>query len=393
MSPCQSGFVSGRSTLSQLLLAHHSLIDSINDRACVDVVYTDLSKAFDSIAHNKLLIKLHAYGINPLVCGWIRSFLSDRKQRVVVNGTFSDWLSCPSGVPQGSVLGPILFNLYINDLPDHVIHSSIHLYADDAKLLKRINCRLDCILFQRDIDALSVWCKLWQLKLNINKCMFVRFGLVDRPHFSYSIDDIVLHNATSANDLGVVFDSKLSFSEHCSKVTNKAFMRTNIILRCFSTHDPKFLMQLFNVYVRPLLEYNSPVWSPKFNKDVATIEQVQRYFTRNLFGLSRHSYEERLLLLKQPSLEARRLRIDLIFLYKVLHNLTDNNLRNYFVMASNNNRSLRGNECKLFIPKPRSDMLKYSFFYRVIVLWNSLPFNVVSADLLALFKTRLSENL
>ena len=213
LSPAQSGFTAGRSTLSQLLLAQHVLVDSFNDRACVDVLFTDLSKAFDSIAHNKLILKLSAYGLHPSVCGWIKSFLSYRKQRVVVNGNLSTWLSCPSGVPQGSVLGPFLFNLYVNDMPDKLLNSSIFLYADDAKLLKRIDCRLDCILFQRDIDALSAWCNIWQLRLNISKCMCVRYGLVDRPRFTYSIAGVVLQNVFSANDLGVLFDSKLTFSE------------------------------------------------------------------------------------------------------------------------------------------------------------------------------------
>ena len=168
-------------------------------------------------------------------------------------------------------------------MPDKLLNSSIFLYADDAKLLKRIDCRLDCILFQRDIDALSAWCNIWQLRLNISKCMCVRYGLVDRPRFTYSIAGVVLQNVFSANDLGVLFDSKLTFSEHCSKIANKAFRRANIILRCFFTRDRKFLMQLFNVYVRPLLEYNSQVWSPHFRKDVSIIERVQKYFTRNIW--------------------------------------------------------------------------------------------------------------
>ena len=145
LSYAQSGFTAGRSTLSKLLLAQHVLVDSFNDRACVDVLFTDLSKAFDSIAHNKLILKLSAYGLNPSVCGWIKSFLSDRKQRVVVNGSLSTWLSCPTGVPQGSVLGPLLFNLYVNDMPDKLLNSSIFLYADDAKLLKRVIFTLNVI--------------------------------------------------------------------------------------------------------------------------------------------------------------------------------------------------------------------------------------------------------
>jgi Reverse transcriptase (RNA-dependent DNA polymerase) len=173
--------------MSQLLLAKSKLVDAFNVRACTDAVFTDLSKAFDSISHKKLLIKLRAYGINQNVCAWVADFLSNRCQRVNVNNCFSDWLPCTSGVPQGSVLGPTLFNLYINDLPDCIHHSDILLYADDAKVFKRIDCPLHCIQFQRDIDSISDWCTLWQLKLNVAKCMFVRFGLVERPSCDYCI--------------------------------------------------------------------------------------------------------------------------------------------------------------------------------------------------------------
>ena len=135
-----------------------------------------MSKAFDSILHKKLLYKLAPYGVHDNVYKWIESFLSSRRQRVLVNGCVSEWKPCTSGVTQGSVLGPLLFLIYINDLPDHIHHSSILLYADNAKLLKCISNRLDCILFQQDINSLLRWCSTWQIHLNIAKCVFIRFG-------------------------------------------------------------------------------------------------------------------------------------------------------------------------------------------------------------------------
>jgi hypothetical protein len=276
LSPAQSGFRSSRSTLSQLLLAQAQLVDCINKRTCVDSVYTDMSKAFDSLSHKKLIVKLRAYGINSFVCQWIQAFLSNRRQRVVVNSGMSDWLQCTSGVPQGSVLGSLLFNIYINDLPDCVHHSNIYLYADDAKMFKSINCRLDCLLFQQDIDSISAWCTLWQLKLNILKCLYIRYGLVNRPTFDYSISGILLKKVMSTKDLGVVFDSKLSFSEQCNDVVNKGFMRANMLLKCFQSRDRRLQINLFNTFVRPILEFNSPVWSPHLIKDVTAIKRVQK---------------------------------------------------------------------------------------------------------------------
>jgi hypothetical protein len=392
ISPSQSGFRPSRSTLSQLLLAKSSLVDCINDRACIDGIFTDLSKAFDSISHKKLLSKLRAYGINSNVCGWVEDFLLNRRQRVIVNDCISDWLNCTSGVPQGSVLGPILFLIYINDLPDCIQHSQIFLYADDAKIFKRIDCRLDCLLLQRDIDSIAAWCETWQLKLNISKCVYIRFGLVVRPSFDYNILGVLLEKVTSTKDLGVIFDSKLMFSEHCNSVVSKGFARVSMLLKCFYSRDRNFQIKLFNTFVRPVLEYNSPIWSPHLLKDIAAIERVQKFFTKNLRGLKNLSYTERLSILNQPSLATRRIRTDLIFLYKILHGLVDTDLQKLFVMTSVHvhDRILRGHAVKLYAPKPRSDCLKYDFVNRVIKHWNSLPGNICENESLAIFKLNLS---
>ena len=135
-----------------MFLSNSRLVECINDRARVDCVFTDLSKAFDSIFHKKLLIKLRAYGIHNYVCNWIEDFLTHRLQCVTINNCSSSRLSCTSGIAQESILGPILFIIYINDLSDSIMHSDIFLYADDAKILKRIDCRLNYLLLQRDID-------------------------------------------------------------------------------------------------------------------------------------------------------------------------------------------------------------------------------------------------
>jgi exonuclease III len=396
ISVSQSGFRSGRSTLSQLLLSHFKLIDGVNNRSCIDGVYTDLSKAFDSISHKKLLLKLHAYGVNLNVCKWIEHFLSDRRQRVIINDCVSGWLGCTSGVPQGSVLGPILFLVYINDLPDCVKYSDIFLYADDAKILKCINCMLDCIHFQIDIDAIVAWCVSWQLKLNVSKCLFIRYGLVDRPLLDYMMSGALLKKVDVTNDLGVMFDTKLSFSTHCNSVANKGFMRANMLLKCFHTRDYDLQIKLFNTFVRPVLEYNSPVWSPHLVKDIAIIERVQKYFTKNLRGLRKIPYLQRLTILGQPTLQSRRTRADLIYLFKILNGYVDNNLKKFFVQSLNVSTcemTLRGHANKLFIPKPRTDLIKFNFVYRVSKCWNSLPSLVCDTNSLAIFKSRLADYL
>jgi ribonucleases P/MRP protein subunit RPP40 len=338
---------------------------------------------------------MHAYGINPNVCAWVEDFLTNRCQRVTVNNCMSDWLPCTSGVPQGSVLGPTLFNLYINDLPDCIHHSDILLYADDAKVFKQIECRLHCVLFQQDIDSIANWCALWQLTLNVSKCVFVRFGLVDRPSCDYYISGVRLQKSVSTKDLGVVFDSKLSFSEQCHTVANKGFTRVNMLLRCFHSRDRDLQIRLFNAFVRPILEYGSPIWSPHLKQDITVIERVQKHFTKCLRGLSNLTYAERLSKLNQSSLQMRRIRTDLIFLYKILHGLVDTDLKRLFILASDVavcDRTLRGHAYKLNLPKPRTDMLKYSYVYRVVRYWNSLPAAVCEVASLSVFKQRLSDH-
>ena len=231
ISASQSDFRSGRSTLPQLLQSQCKLVDGFNNRSSIDGVYTytDLSKAFDSISHAKLLVKLYAYGISPYVCKWIESFLCNRRQRVIINDTASGWLDCTSGVPQGSILGPILFLSYINDLPDYIKHSDIFLYADDEKIFKRIYCILNYFNFQCDIDAIVAWCVAWQLTLNVSKCLFIRYGLIDRPLLDYYMSGVLLKRVMTTDDLGKKIDSKLLFSTHCNYLANKGYKRSNVI--------------------------------------------------------------------------------------------------------------------------------------------------------------------
>ena len=387
LSPSQAGFRPGLSTLTQLTSAQAHIIDSINQRYCVDGVYTDLSKAFDTISHAKLLSKLHAYGIQGSLLCWIKSFLSDRVQSVSINSVLSSEKQCASGVPQGSVLSPILFLIYINDLPDCIKHSSVFLYADDAKFLKTINCLLDCILLQQDLDAVAAWCSTWQLTLNIAKCLYIRFGLALKSRFEYKISGIALSSVDSINDLGILFDSKHTFSSHCHKVAAKGFARVNMLLKCFYSNDRNLQCKLFSTFVRPILEYNSPIWSPHYAKDIKAIERVQKHFTKNLKGLRNKSYKERLAILNLPTLECRRSFNDLVFLYKIIHGLSDIKLQSLFPPADRlNTIILRRHPYQLYLPKPRSDLLKFSFRYRVIKMWNNLPEHICNASSISNFK-------
>ena len=159
--PCLSGFRPGMSTLTQLTHAQLLINDNINQLRCVDGVYTDLSKVFDTILHKKNLLEPQADGIHGSLLKWIESFSSDRSQLVVINSTLSVHKPCISGVPHGSFLSPLLFIIFVNDLPDCIKNLTILLYANDANFLKPITCRLDCFLLQQDLDAFAAWCPTW----------------------------------------------------------------------------------------------------------------------------------------------------------------------------------------------------------------------------------------
>ena len=389
LSTAQSGFRTKHSALTQLTNAQAFISNNLNKLNCVDGVYTDLSKAFDTISHKKLILKLQAYGIQGPLLNWIKSFLTDRKQSVHINSALSSFKTCISGVPQGSVLSPIIFILYINDLPDCIKHSQIFLYADDAKLLKSITCRLDCILLEQDLDAVVAWCLTWQLSLNITKCLYIRFGLANKPQFNYSLSGIVLSHVQSVNDLGIVFDSKCDFSLQCHKMAAKGFARVNVLLRSFYTKDRSLQCKLYTTFVRPILEYNSPIWSPHLNKNILILERVQKYVTKNLKGLSNKTYKERLAILQLHTLECRRNYYDLVFLYKILHGSNDRLKSLFPPSVLNTNMTLRRHSLQLYIPKPRSDIVKFSFCNRVSNLWNSLPAFICNASSISVFKKLL----
>ena len=244
------------------------------------------------------------------------------------------------------------------------------------------------MLLQRDIDSFAAWCDLWQLKLNISKCVYVKFGIAYRPTFPYCITNVLLPEALFTKYLGVNYDSKLVFSEHCA-IASKGFARANMLLRCFHSRDRTLQKKLFNTFVRPVLEYNSPIWSPHLFKNIISVERVQRYFTKNLRGLKCILYNKRLLLLEQPSLELKRTRVDIIFLYKILHGLVDTSLKNCFVVFTDVSR-LRGHAFRLMAPRPNSDILKYDFVYRSVICWNSRSSFVCESRNTVVFKQRLN---
>ena len=207
-------FFPDRSTSTNLLCYKDFITSALDDGEQVHAIYTDFKKAFDTVPHELLLQKMHCqFGVPDNALKWFRSYLSNRFQRVVITGVSSDWAPVSSGVPQGSILGPSLFIMYINDLPLSLRSSECLLFADDVKIFKRITCVNDCLDLQNDVHFISEWCSKWKMKLNYTKCVFINFSLKRALNidFSYFLDGIPLKHVTSVKDLGVFFSPDLSF--------------------------------------------------------------------------------------------------------------------------------------------------------------------------------------
>jgi hypothetical protein len=389
----QFGFLPGKSCLTQLIDFVNWITVVINDGDCSDVVYLDLKKAFDRVPRRRLLVKLQAHGIAGELLAWIDSFLRDRIQRVVVNGFMSKDISVLSGVPQGSVLGPVLFLFYVNDLDDCVT-GLVRKFADDTKLARRIRMSdprlsaLDCTDMQFDLNSLTAWCQTWQMEFNVEKCSCLHFGH-SNPNFTYELNTTPIPSRSSEKDLGVIVSDNLKFSEHCSAAARKAQFVLWCLRRTIKNLSKPIFLQLYKTLVRPHLEYCSSVWCPHYVRDVRLIEKVQERATKMCSSVSHlSSYEDRLIALDLQTLATRRIRSDLILLYKIVHNLIDLPLANLF--SYEQDVGTRGHSLKLRPNvRPRLDCARFSYAYRVVDFWNRLPAATVSAQSIATFKKYL----
>jgi ribonuclease P/MRP protein subunit RPP40 len=207
LSKFQYGFRKDKSCALQLLKCKNSWAKSLDEKQPLDVIYIDFSKAFDSVSHSKLLIKLKCNGIAGLHLSWITCFLKNRTQKVRIENTISDSIPVTSGVPQGSVLGPTLFLIYVNDLVDEIKHSSISIFADDVKIFNPSNNQ---VFLQQDLNRLSFWANTWQLKISLPKCSVLHIGRSNLKH-AYNIDGYQLpHDCKHIKDLGVHVSHVLS---------------------------------------------------------------------------------------------------------------------------------------------------------------------------------------
>ena len=381
----QFGFLPKRSVDSQLVTFFDTCTKFLDDGVPVDVFYLDFAKAFDSISHTVLLLKLKSCGIAGPLLAFISAWLINRCQSVFCNGCTSQSVRLTSGVPQGSVLGPLLFTVYINDLPNSVQDASILMYADDSKCFRAIRSAADVDAFTLTINSILQWCKDNSLCLAVSKCHILHLGS-NNHCFPYIVNGVHIDAPEFVRDLGVLVDSALTFQQHIYKQIHKAKVRLITISRSFRTKDTNFHLLLYRSFVRPLLEFSSVVWSPHTINLSTAIENVQRKFTKYLPNLFNVSYPDRLSRCGLVSLGRRRLLTDLLFIYKVCVGLVHVPCKLFTL----NTRHHRGHQ--FCINHVHAAKLVRSEFIglRVINQWNALPAEVVEAGSVADFKLHLN---
>ena len=383
----QHGFVPGRDCITQLVLCLDDWTRTIENGDAFDIIYTDFAKAFDSVAHVRLLRKLESIGIKGDILNWIKTFLNGRTQRVNVDGKLSKWTKVISGIPQGSVLGPLLFVIFINDMPDEVKFSVCKLFADDCKLYSTV-VGADNKL-QEDLTKLEEWSKKWQLPFNANKCKAMHLGN-NNPNFTYYLNNHPLEMTRNEKDLGVIIDDSLKFHEHTASAVKKANQILGVVKKSYNARDKTTICTLYKALVRPHLEYGNAIWGPFLLGDIRKIEAVQRRATKLIPDLKDKSYQERLIHLELPSLVYRRMRGDMILMFKIMNGLVriDHNL----LFTPQTLQHTRGHPQKVFKHHATKLARVNSFSQRSIKDWNSLPTYVAQAPSMNLFKERLDKH-
>ena len=269
----QHGFLKARSCLTNLLCFLEEITKWVDDGSPVDVVYLDFQKAFDKVPHQRLLLKLKAHGIGNDVINWIEKWLTHRRQRVIVDGEISNWISVLSGVPQGSVLGPILFLIYINDLEDD-ISSKVLKFADDTKVFRKVTNDTDKQSSQDDLEKLVKWSEKWQMLFNFGKCKCIHIGHGNMDK-EYKMGDAVQCRTTQEKDLGVTFSADMKVSEQCGIAASKGNQILGLIRRTITYKEKHLIVPLYKAIVRPHLEYCIQAWRPYRKIDIDKLERIQ----------------------------------------------------------------------------------------------------------------------
>ena len=317
INPSQHGFLKAKSCLTNLLCFLEEITKWVDDGSPVDVIYLDFQKAFDKVPHQRLISKLKSHGMGNSIINWIEQWLPDRRQRVVVDGEVSSWKPVLSGVPQGSVLGPILFLVYINDLEEGV-SGKILKFADDTKLFRKVKEIEDNFFLQDDIDKLVKWSEKWQILFNFGKCKCLHTGS-GNTGMNCEMGGTILSKTVKEKVLEVTMNANMKLSKLCRIAACKGNQVLGMIRRNITYKEKSLIIPLYKAIVRPHLEYCIQAWNPHLRKDVKTLEKIKRRATKLIPELRDLTYEERLKECGLTTLETRRIMGDQIEVFKILN--------------------------------------------------------------------------
>ena len=370
----QHGFRPNRSTISQLLEQYEQILQALGSKHNLDIIMLDYAKAFDKINHSILLFKLKKLGISGQLGKWIGHFLLNRTQTVQIDGHASTPSAVISGVPQGTILGPVLFLIYIADIGDNIKTSTLASYADDSKIHKIIKTLQDGLNLQLDVNTLYEWTKTNLMEFNSTKFEILKIGdNHDLKQTQYvTPEGNIIEETELAKDLGVHFNQKGDFSDHIKVKKAKAKQMSGYILRTFLTRKIDPLMLLFKSLVLPIIDYSCVVWNPHKQQDISMLESVQRYFTSKLEGMEDRDYYNRLKILNVYSCERRRDRYLLLYIFKIIHGKVPNPGLSY-KWSSRRGKVLSVPPVLSSKPSRASTLLHHSFTRRAPRLFNCLP--------------------
>ena len=347
LNNAQHGFRKNRSCLSQLMDHYQSILNILESGHGADVIYLDFAKAFDKVDHGILMMKLVALGVGGLILNWIHEFLTRRVQTVKVEGSYSCEAGVTSGVPQGTVLGPILFLLFLGDIDRELVRAKASSFADDTRVVMEIGTHEDQAELQENLRKLYWWANLNNMEFNGGKFEHLGYGprLPDGVRY-LTADGDSIEEAASLKDLGIIMSANANFEIHIGEICSKGKSMAGWIMRTFSTREPVPMITLFRALVLPIMEYCCQLWSPKKQYLIRSIESVQRNFTAKIVGTEGLKYGQRLKFLRMYSLERRRDRYTVIYVWKILQGFAPNMLGNDQIRSTNSNSRL-GRYCLL----------------------------------------------